>query len=86
MKVRLIGLLLASSQNSIGQRLRFVGQFLPTVADIDAEALEAEERGRRVLCVDVDIRRGDRERCGEVAEVGIVEFERCGIFTVLDLE
>ena len=67
-------------------RLGLVGQFLPAVADIDAEALEAEEHGRRVLHVDVDIRRGDRERRGEVAEAGIVEFERAGIVAVLELE
>src|SRR5262249_25681216 len=58
----------------------------PTVADIDAEALEAEKGGRRVLHVDVDVRRGDRERRGEVAEASIVEFEHAGIVAVLELE
>src|SRR5262249_4626305 len=67
-------------------RISLVSQFLPTVADIDAEALEAEKGGRRVLHVDVDVRRGDRERRGEVAEASIVEFEHAGIVAVLELE
>src|SRR5215471_4724729 len=66
--------------------LRLVGQFLPAVVDFDAKALEAEKRGRSVLYVDVDVRRGDRERCGEVAETSVVELEHAGIVAVLELE
>src|SRR4051812_32490048 len=66
--------------------LRLVSQFLPAVSDIDAEALEAEEHRGRVLHVDVDIRRGDRERRAEVPEPSIVEFEYCVIITALHPE
>ncbi len=66
--------------------LGLVRQFLPTIADIDTEALEAEEHGRCVLHVDVDIRRGDCERRGEVAEARVVEFEHVGVAALLELE
>ena len=65
---------------------RLVGEFLPTVADIDAKALQPEQRGRGVLHVDVDIGCGDRQRCGEIAEVGIVELERRGVIANLRIE
>ena len=67
-------------------RLRLVSQFLPAVADVDAEALEAKKHRRRVLYVDVGIRRGDRERSGEVAEARIVELEHRGMVAVLQHE
>ncbi len=67
-------------------RLGLVGQFLPAVADIDAQALETEQHGRRILHVDVDIRRSDRERRREVAEAGVVEFEHGGIVAILERE
>ena len=67
-------------------RLGLVGQFLPPVADIDAEALESKEDRCRVLHVDVDIRRGDGERRGEVAEARVVKLEHRGMVAVLQLE
>ncbi len=63
-----------------------VGKFLPTIADIDAEALQAKEHGRRVLHIDVDVGRSDRERRGEIAEAGVVELEHRGMIAVLQLE
>ena len=67
-------------------RFGLVGELLPAVADIDAEALQAKEHGRRVLHIDVDVRRRDGERRGEIAEAGVVELEHRGMIAVLQLE
>src|SRR5262249_20543836 len=67
-------------------RLGLVGQLLPAVADIDAEALEAEEHGSRVLHVDVNIGRGESQRRGEVAKPLVVELEHGSVVAVLEGE